>query len=62
MSADGLVMWLTTTMRVRGVKAARNASTTAASSTIGKGMRARTAVAPARAATAWIVVRVALYS
>ncbi len=61
-SAVGLVTWLTTASRVRGVTAPSIASITASGPSTGNGTRATTTRAPSRAATAWSVVRIALYS
>ena len=58
----GLVTWLSTASRVRGVTAASTASTISSSPAVGKGRAARTTRAPSRSAAARIVLSVALYS
>ena len=58
----GLVTWLTSTSRVRGVTASRIAASASSGPAIGKGIRATTTVAPSRAATKRIALSVALYS
>ena len=61
-SAVGLVTWLMTTRRVRGVTAAMTAATISSSPAVGNGSGASTTRAPSRSATARIVFRMALYS
>jgi hypothetical protein len=58
----GLVTWLTSASRVRGVTAASSASTTSSGWRIGSRIRARTTRAFARSATASSALSVALYS
>ena len=62
MRAVGLVTWLISRSRVRGVTAASTASAASPGSEIGKGIRATTTRAPSRVATAARALSVALYS